>query len=341
MSQLSTKQLDTDNPVSVETEWMRLNDVANDIQTLRSLDRNTEIKVKLAVATLHEEHTSEKRRKYKLFLADVLRKCGPVGVLLCASILGTNKVFNMGKTRRRAFINKLEANKTQPPLASAALLKIALRYQIPVSIEDLRQLDFHNISQNLATDENLSTQTNGDENLAQAAALLVQGRPTERETQYKEHDNHQPGAIQEFANSLTLAHPLETEDGKESPTLLQADDLPGFQISVLANQPPQSVFDLDIMQLIGFLQRFQSVSSSPHQYTNILCLLQGYQSNCPSLQCIQLIIPWSGALPSIEIKIDSKIGWSAKIQLSVTLAVELVNYCRGLPTAKTADGRIS
>ncbi|EED15821.1 hypothetical protein TSTA_009430 [Talaromyces stipitatus ATCC 10500] len=339
MSQLSRKQLDTDNHVSVETEWTRLKDVANNIETLRSLDRTSENKVKLAVATLREEPISQKRRKYKLFLCDVLKKCGPVGVLLCATVLGTNKVFDMGKTRRLAFINKLEANKIQPPLASTVLLNIALHHQIPASIEDLRKLGSHDISQKLATDENLSIQATGDTSSAQAAALLVQGQSTERETQRNGHDNHQPGTIQGFPNSLTLDHPLDRED-KDGPTLLQADDLPGFQISVLANQPPQSVFDLDIIHLIGFLQRFQSVSSSPQQFTVMLGLLQGYQTNCPSLQYIQLIIPWSGALPSIDIKIDSQIGWSAKIQLSVTLAVELVNYAQDSPTAKTADGRI-
>uniref|UniRef100_A0A093V6R1 Uncharacterized protein n=1 Tax=Talaromyces marneffei PM1 TaxID=1077442 RepID=A0A093V6R1_TALMA len=199
ISQLSTEQLNTNKLLSVEMVWMRLIGVANNILTLRSLDRNTKIKVKRAVATLHEEPTFEKGRKYKLFLADVLRVCGPVGVLLCA--MGTNKVFDMGKTRRRALIEKLEANKTQQPLASTTLLKIALDYQIPASIEELRQLDFHNVSQNFATDEYISTQTNGDETLAQAPALVVQGRPTEREAQCKEHDNHQ--SDREFANSLT------------------------------------------------------------------------------------------------------------------------------------------
>lgn len=118
--------------------------------------------------------------------------------------------------------------------------------------------------------------------------------------------------------------------------VLTVDDIPGFQISLLADQLPQSVIDLDIMHLIGFLQKYQSTSSNPEQFRSIFGLLQGYQSSCPTLHYIQLIIPWYGATPSIDIKIDSKIGWSAKVQLSVMVSVELVQYIH-LSSASTAE----
>lgn len=117
---------------------------------------------------------------------------------------------------------------------------------------------------------------------------------------------------------------------------LTVDELPGFQISLLTDQPPQSVFDLNMMQLIGFLREYQS-RSNPQQFANILGLLQSYQSSCPSLQYIQLIIPWSGTLATIDIKIDSKIGWSSQIQFPFMLALELVTYTRESPTAETTD----
>ncbi|OAX78484.1 hypothetical protein ACJ72_07208 [Emergomyces africanus] len=100
----------------------------------------------------------------------------------------------------------------------------------------------------------------------------------------------------------------QTHKNDKTQMILTVDDIPGFQISLLADQLPQSVINLDIMHLIRFLQKYQSTSSNPEQFRSILGLLQGYQSSCRTLHYIQLIIPWYGATPSIDIKIDSKIG---------------------------------
>lgn len=134
-----------------------------------------------------------------------------------------------------------------------------------------------------------------------------------------------------------------TEDcATKRPVILTADDLPGLQVSLLKDELPQSVFDLDIKQLIGFIQRYQSTSTNPQQLSNILGLLQHYQASCPNLQYIQLIFPWYGALPYIDINIDSKIGWSAKVQFSSMLAVEVVQYIRGSwATAEVSDRGIA
>jgi len=109
----------------------------------------------------------------------------------------------------------------------------------------------------------------------------------------------------------------------EQPIILKIDDIPGLQVSVLASQHPQSVLDLHTVHLVGFLQQYQTISSSPDQLGRILGLLQEYQSICPH---IQLIYPWYDALPSIDLKIDSQIGWSANVQLSHKLADELIEY---------------
>jgi len=123
--------------------------------------------------------------------------------------------------------------------------------------------------------------------------------------------------------------PLQSYDyNAEGPLVVLLDDIPGLQISILSDQLPQSVFDLGIMQLIAFIQQYQTSCSNSQQLADVLDLLEGYRSTCSNLQYIQLIYPWYGALPSIDIKIDSKVGWSAKMQLSYTLAKELIQYIR-------------
>jgi len=110
--------------------------------------------------------------------------------------------------------------------------------------------------------------------------------------------------------------------------MVSIDGVPGLRVSLLANQPPQSVFDVNIVQLIGFLQQYQSTVANSERLTHVLGLLQQYQSSCPNLQSMQLIYPWYGASPSIDIKIDSKVGLSAELQLSCILADGLIQYIR-------------
>ncbi|KAJ5101049.1 hypothetical protein N7456_007101 [Penicillium angulare] len=121
----------------------------------------------------------------------------------------------------------------------------------------------------------------------------------------------------------------EAEERSQShgPVNLKIDGIPELQISLLSDQRPQSVFDLQVVQLMTFLQQYHPESASSEQLERILNLLDGYQSICPY---IQLVYPWYGSLPSIEIKIDSKIGWSARVQLSHRLADELIKYIRNL-----------
>jgi len=70
------------------------------------------------------------------------------------------------------------------------------------------------------------------------------------------------------------------------------------------DQPPQSVLDLKIADLLNFLQQ--------------------YQTSCPNLQ---MICPLSGVpLPSIDIKLESSVGLSAKIEFSLGLSKALMQY---------------
>lgn len=117
--------------------------------------------------------------------------------------------------------------------------------------------------------------------------------------------------------------------------VLKVDDIPELQISLLSDQHPQSVFDLQIVHLMAFLQQYHPTSSNPEQLSRILSLFEGYQFICPH---IQLVYPWYGSVPSIDIKIDSKIGWSAKVQLSHKLAEELIEYIQNLMRVDVGNG---
>lgn len=124
---------------------------------------------------------------------------------------------------------------------------------------------------------------------------------------------------------------MEAEDGSQShgPVNLKIDGIPELQISLLSDQRPQSVFDLQVVQLMAFLRQYHPESSSSEQLERVLSLLNGYQSICPY---IQLVYPWYGSPPSIDIKIDSKIGCSARVQLSHRLADALIKYIRNIMT---------
>lgn len=124
----------------------------------------------------------------------------------------------------------------------------------------------------------------------------------------------------------------------------EIDEMPGLQLYILKSSLPQSIVDLRIDQLISWIQQYQPASSNPLQFANIVSILQDYQSRCPSLLCVQLIIPWYGpSAPYIDINIDFNMGWSAKIQLSLKLAYDLSQFvCVSWASAtETANGGLA
>jgi hypothetical protein len=86
--------------------------------------------------------------------------------------------------------------------------------------------------------------------------------------------------------------------------------------SPLVDQPPQSILNLKITHLLGFLGQYQAI--------------------CPNLQ---MICPWDGVpLPSIDIKLGTPAGLDAKIELSVQLSKALIQYMGG---SRIAAAKIS
>ena len=146
------------------------------------------------------------------------------------------------------------------------------------------------------------------------------------------------------SNDIENNEEIQSVDQIHNNVTFEIDDMPGLQLYILKNHLPRSIVDLRIDQLISWVQRYQSTSSSPLQFANVVNVLQDYQSNCPCLLCVQLIIPWYGPSPPyIDINVDSNMGLSAKIQLSLTLAYDLSQYVCGswTSTTETANGGLA
>lgn len=90
-----------------------------------ALPRAKENCVKDAASVIRESQSSSRRQEYRVFLFDLLQKCGPQAVLLCAAELGQHKIMTMRKSDRAALLEKLETNKESPMLQSPIVAALA------------------------------------------------------------------------------------------------------------------------------------------------------------------------------------------------------------------------
>ena len=88
-----------------------------------------------AATVLEKPQQSLSRQKYREFLYDVHRKCGPHGVLLCAVELGQHKVVTMRNNDRAALVDQLQTSKNQLPISCSVVRYLAEAYGIPKLIE--------------------------------------------------------------------------------------------------------------------------------------------------------------------------------------------------------------
>merc|ERR1711939_853937 len=91
--------------------WTKIVDAAHDLRIIRNLSNAHIRRVAVATEVLQQEQNSPKRQKYQLFLYNVLRKCGPHAVLVCAIALSQRLVFEMKNNDRKTLVNILEKNK--------------------------------------------------------------------------------------------------------------------------------------------------------------------------------------------------------------------------------------
>ncbi|KJZ69400.1 hypothetical protein HIM_11216 [Hirsutella minnesotensis 3608] len=121
-------------PLQTNEAWLKIAAAANKLKIVRSLTAGNKKRTSEAVAILKEAQKSTKRGKYQIFLHDVLLKCGPGGVLVCAVALGQNNVASMNKPNRAALLLRLEKHEGQVPLRDATLQLLATVHNIPKSI---------------------------------------------------------------------------------------------------------------------------------------------------------------------------------------------------------------
>ncbi|KAK2796024.1 hypothetical protein FQN50_009644 [Emmonsiellopsis sp. PD_5] len=136
MSQPSEKRRPPRKSVSSNEAWKKVVDTGRTLEILRCL-RGIDLRlVAYAIALLKQVQSSSKRQKYQLFLHDVLSRCGPHVVLLCAIALGQTNVIAMGKGGRVTFVDELEKGRDQPPINRPIFRTLAQRHKVPDSVEE-------------------------------------------------------------------------------------------------------------------------------------------------------------------------------------------------------------
>lgn len=79
--------------------------------------------------------TSERRKKYRLFLHDVLRECGPAAVLVCALGLGQGRITDLTDLERTNLCHLISENKNV--INHPTIEALAAANQIPMSVDDI------------------------------------------------------------------------------------------------------------------------------------------------------------------------------------------------------------
>merc|ERR1711977_65427 len=126
--------------------WTKIVDAAHDLRIIRNLSNAHIRRVAVATEVLQQEQNSPKRQKYQLFLYNVLRKCGPHAVLVCAIALSQRLVFEMKNNDRKTLVNILEKNKGNTIINDSTLRSLASRHKIPSSVEGTVWNEIHNFS---------------------------------------------------------------------------------------------------------------------------------------------------------------------------------------------------
>ncbi|KAF1992943.1 hypothetical protein P154DRAFT_625770 [Amniculicola lignicola CBS 123094] len=103
-------------PLSATEAWERLEKTLS-----RPVEgRKIRTQVNDAKDILDESPVVTKRKRYQVFLFEVLRKCGPVFVVLCAIGLGQAQIANMNAASRSSLLGILEKKKGLPLIGTGA-----------------------------------------------------------------------------------------------------------------------------------------------------------------------------------------------------------------------------
>ena len=97
--------------------------------------KNEQNRVCDASTIIKEPQQSLKRQQYRVFLFEVHKACGPVGVLLCASELGQHTATGMRKGDRASLVKLFQAEKETDVFTCNVLHKLAQDHGIPEEID--------------------------------------------------------------------------------------------------------------------------------------------------------------------------------------------------------------
>lgn len=115
--------------------WLKIVDAADNLRVVRALTDSNKLRVAEAITILKGIQASAKRRKYQVFLYDVLRKGGPCAVLLSAIALGQNNVASMNKSQRSSLAEKLGRQGGETSLNDITLQLLAAQHHIPDTVD--------------------------------------------------------------------------------------------------------------------------------------------------------------------------------------------------------------
>ena len=107
--------------ITYNEAYVNIVNAARILQVRGVLMLSKQTRAREAVAVLEKQQHSPSRQKYREFLYDVHRKCGPHGVLLCAVELGQHKAITMRNNDRAALIDQLEMSKNQLPISCSVV----------------------------------------------------------------------------------------------------------------------------------------------------------------------------------------------------------------------------
>jgi hypothetical protein len=119
-------------PFDPSHAWKTILDTANKINLLGSLSKKEIQRIKDAANVLTTRQTTERRKRYKLFLHSILRDAGPGAVLLCAVALGQVRITDLKDSERVDFCNQIKPEAIDPNINA-----LAIQYSIPRSVNGM------------------------------------------------------------------------------------------------------------------------------------------------------------------------------------------------------------
>lgn len=121
--------------LSVSEATEKLLSTANKLVTKGKLSDGQANRVAMAATTLATEQPTERGKRYKTFLRDMLSECGPAALLVCAAGLGQVRAATLRASERGDLRQNIMAN--AGIIIHPTILAIATANNIPKTVEGI------------------------------------------------------------------------------------------------------------------------------------------------------------------------------------------------------------